>query len=145
MAEYTLYLRIPQKGFKTFILHTPDDTIKDIYRYVRDTEDVPIKMMSIPKLQKYSKKDRILDHFDNQTSFDVHYKLLSGPKKLNGEFLNVYVILPNINHKCYLKQNPDDTIDDVIKNVLDMVDIKYPINLTSNDVELIYKNKILNS
>ena len=110
MAQYTLYLRIPNVGFKTYSLSTPEDTIKDIYRFVRDTEGVPVKMMYIPKVRKFDGSDKILDHFGNNTEFDIYYKLLAGPEKPNDELLDIFVELPGISDKFFVRHNPDDTI-----------------------------------
>jgi len=145
MAEYMIYLRIPNIGIKTYILNTSEDTIKDIYRYVRDIGGIPFKMMYIPKLRKISMKDRILDHFDNNESFDIHYRLLAGPEKQYDEILKIYINLPKIWHVFYVRHSSDETIKEVIKNALDIVDRKYPMNYLPDEIELVHENKILHS
>ncbi len=144
MEQFVLNIRFPNSGPKYGSMVVQDGTtVRDIYRYVRDTLDIKIGIFHIPQLRKLSYKDSIQGNLKNYDSLDVCLRLLAGPHRAHTEKLLIYVNIDNKSDVMTIYRDPDDRVKHICADLLEDLDKKYGHNYMWDDVELVYLNKIL--
>jgi hypothetical protein len=138
----TLIILLPQSKKLLYNIDQNRDTIGDIYRFVRDSEKIPIKFLYAPILNSLLKTDKISTHFRDRDLIDFQYKndtispfCETDPLYIVVEFRNKFMIK--------IDKSPRDKIGSIISDVMDLLDQSKRTNLTANDVELVYNDTVL--
>ncbi len=146
--NFSLNLAIPNKqGYITYHMKSDDETLRDIYRFIRDYLNIPIKHFYLScniNLSLKSFDTKITDVLHNGAIVHICHRLLAGPKRYDTEELQIYVQLPHRQDIFTIHMNPNDIIYTVINEIVEILDQKEIFDLTPKDLELVDGNQILN-
>lgn len=138
----TLTILLPQSKKLLLTIDQNCDTIGDIYRYVRDSEQIPTKFLYAPTLHNLLKTDKISTHFRSRDSIDFQYKVDTISPLCDKDPLYIVIEFRN-NIIIQIDKSPRDKIKSIIGDVMDLLDQSKRTDLTTNDVELVYNDTIL--
>ncbi len=139
--KITLIITLPNSKSVSYDFDESNDTIRDIYRFVRDSEKIPIKFLNASRLRGLNMNDKISNHFKNFNTIQFFLKM-AAYNTCEPDELDVVIDFED-QRTVRLERSPDNTVYSVLHDLIEDIDQRSRTDLTENDVELVYNDEIL--